>query len=143
MSTSMHNTQEGFHFCQLLESRKDPDSFLQVWPVLAGHIHGKELCLGWHELLLKKQRVNISPLYILRAFRRNPWRHTATSIPSSSSLEALLEVSLAAVHCESPHGPLPCVYDMICITNQIKAMMSYNICQLFSKFHFGVVGRHK
>ncbi|KAF3837652.1 hypothetical protein F7725_009420, partial [Dissostichus mawsoni] len=61
------------------------------------HIHGKELGFGWHEFLLKIQG----------AFKRNPWRHTATSIPSSSSLEALLDVSLAAVHWESPSIELP------------------------------------
>ena len=50
---------------------------------------------------------NISPRYMLRAFKRKPCRHTATSTPSSSSLEARLEVSLAAAHWESPHVPLP------------------------------------
>ncbi|KAF3847113.1 hypothetical protein F7725_020141 [Dissostichus mawsoni] len=91
------NLMEWLHGGQLLESRKDTCSFLHVRPVLASHIHGEELGFGWHEFLLKIQG----------AFKRNPWRHTATSIPSSSSLEALLDVSLAAVHWESPHVPLP------------------------------------
>ncbi len=112
MGSSMHHAKKGFHSGQLLKSRKDSSSFLQVWPVFASHVHCEELCLSWHELLLKIQRVGkYLPLYILRAFRRNPCRHTATSIPSSSNFEALLEVSLAAVHWEPPHVPLPCVYD--------------------------------
>ncbi len=112
MGSSMHYTEERLHCGQILKSRKDTRSFLQVWPIFASHIHCKELRLGWHELLLKIQRVGkYLPLYILRAFRRKPWRHTATSIPSSSNLEALLDVSLAAVHWESPHVPFPCVYD--------------------------------
>ncbi len=112
MGSSMHHTEEMLHCGQILKTRKDTSSFLQVWSIFASHIHCKKFHLGWHELLLKIHRVGkYLPLYILRAFRRKPWRHTATSIPSSSNLEALLDVSLAAVHWESPHVPFPRVYD--------------------------------
>lgn len=51
------------------------------------------------------------PLYIFKAFKRKPCRQTATSMPSSSSFDALLDTSFAAVNVELPHAPCPRVYE--------------------------------
>ncbi len=66
MGSSMHHTEERLHCGQILKSRKDTSSFLQVWPIFASHIHCKKCCLGWHELLLKIQRVGkyLPPVHI-------------------------------------------------------------------------------
>lgn len=51
---------------------------------------------------------NISPRIMLRLLRSIPWRQTATSSPSSSSLLfVFLDDSLAAVHWDAPHTPFP------------------------------------
>lgn len=51
---------------------------------------------------------NISPRNIFSPFSKTPWRQTATSTPSSSSLLAdLLADSRAAVHWPAPHLPFP------------------------------------
>ncbi len=61
--------------------------------------------------LRKRGYAKISPQNIFKAVRRIPWRHTAISNPSSSSLLLdFLDESFAAAHCDAPHSPLPETY---------------------------------
>ena len=145
MSSSMHDAEERFHGGQLLESRKDTGNFLQVWPVFASHIHGKELCLGWHQLLLKVHGVGkyFSPVHI-KGFKKE-------TMATHSNLHALF------IQFGCPSWCLPCCCPLgvptrassLCLwhvnknkSNKINGIIKHYICHVFTKFDF-LVGRQK